>query len=137
MAKNIMVKYGNHTRHLAYWLENHGIGSRDKYDRGLWVSSDVLPQVERIMRQEAPNASCDKWGLWVAVNTHNNITYEQVVETLVPSYRDEKAAAEIVANRAARSARKEAEESGADWNTANEIGKVAGRAVMTEFYARF
>lgn len=45
MKKNIIVK----ERPLSAVLSRYGIGSRDKYGRGIWVSVRDLPAIEAAM----------------------------------------------------------------------------------------
>lgn len=92
--KDVLVKFGSHTRLMAQWLEKKGIGKRDKYDRGMWVNPSALQSVADIMRTVPRNAHAPLQELWISLNTHNQLSFTEVCEALIPDLRERKIASQ-------------------------------------------
>ena len=45
----ILISFHRHKGQMARVLERYGIGSLDKYGRGIWVNRDDLPAIEAAM----------------------------------------------------------------------------------------
>lgn len=51
--KKVLVRNGRHQRPLFVVLKRYGIGQRDEYDRGLWITEADLPIIEEHMATDA------------------------------------------------------------------------------------
>lgn len=75
-----LVRYGRHQLHMAKVLDRYGIGKKDKYDRGIWISEADLPAIKAGMQaQRNKIEGCGDIAV-PGTNIHNWVYYHQYVD---------------------------------------------------------
>lgn len=71
--KSALIRNGQHQRPLLAVVKRYGIGSPDKYDRGIWISQNDIPAIEAGMQSD-PSAFLFGGRLLVkGTNIHNHV----------------------------------------------------------------
>ena len=74
---NVLVKNGQHMRPMLAVCRRYGVGSPDKYDRGVWISKANLDTI-RAMMESDPSAirgtfNGKPWIMVNGTNKHNQV----------------------------------------------------------------
>lgn len=69
----ILISFHRHHGPMARVLERYGIGTRDRYGRGIWVNRDDLPAIEAAMEADPTKIVHGERILVQGSNKHNHV----------------------------------------------------------------
>lgn len=70
---SVLVRNGKHQRPMLAVLKRYGIGTQDKFDRGLWISKSDLPKIENGMKADKTAFDFHGRTLVDGTNHHNQV----------------------------------------------------------------
>lgn len=72
-VKTALVRNGHHMRPLLAVLKRYGIGTADKYGRGMWISENDLDKIEGSMKADPSAFEFGGRILVNGTNMHNQV----------------------------------------------------------------
>ena len=71
--RDVLVRNGRHERPMLTVLKRYGIGTPDKFDRGLWISENDLQKIESGMKTDKTAFNFYGRTLVDGTNHHNQV----------------------------------------------------------------
>ena len=72
--KNVLVRNGQHQRPIKAVFDRYGLGTKDKYNRGVWVSQADVQKAIEMMDSDPSFFICQGYKVVNGTNCHNHVT---------------------------------------------------------------